>query len=64
MNILKLIGRTAPLFDDDISTFKKELETLVSNSSFLVIGGAGSIGSEIVRQVAGFNPKLVIILVR
>ena len=56
MNILKLNGRTAPLFDDDISTFKKELETLVSNSSFLVIGGAGSIGQAVTREIFKRNP--------
>lgn len=30
--------------------------------TILVTGGAGSIGSEIVRQIANFNPKLVVIL--
>ena len=28
----------------------------------LITGAAGSIGSEIVRQVIGFNPKVVVIL--
>ncbi|WP_299213374.1 nucleoside-diphosphate sugar epimerase/dehydratase [uncultured Dokdonia sp.] len=34
----------------------------ISNKNILVTGGAGSIGSEIVRQVATFNPKRLIIL--
>lgn len=34
----------------------------ISNKNILVTGGAGSIGSEIVRQVATFNPKTLIIL--
>jgi len=56
MNILKLIGRTAPLFDDDISSRRKELEALVSNSRFLVIGGAGSIGQAVTREIFKRNP--------
>ncbi|MDC7999139.1 polysaccharide biosynthesis protein [Gilvibacter sediminis] len=34
----------------------------LSNKTILVTGGAGSIGSEIVRQLAKFNPKLVLVL--
>jgi len=32
------------------------------NKNILVTGGAGSIGSEIVRQVAQFNPSLIVVL--
>ena len=56
MDILKLIGRTAPLFDEDISNCRKELEALVSNSRFLVIGGAGSIGQAVTREIFKRNP--------
>jgi FlaA1/EpsC-like NDP-sugar epimerase len=56
MNILKLIGRTAPLFIDDIYNQSKELQELVSNSSFLVIGGAGSIGQAVTREIFKRNP--------
>jgi len=56
MDILKLIGRTAPLFDDDIASRRKELEALVSNSRFLVIGGAGSIGQAVTREIFKRNP--------
>jgi FlaA1/EpsC-like NDP-sugar epimerase len=56
MNILKLIGRTAPLFVDDISNRRKELDSLVSNSRFLVIGGAGSIGQAVTREIFKRNP--------
>jgi len=56
MDILKLIGRTAPLFYDDISSRRKELEALVSNSHFLVIGGAGSIGQAVTREIFKRNP--------
>ena len=56
MDILKLIGRTAPLFGGDISSRRKELEELVSNSRFLVIGGAGSIGQAVTREIFKRNP--------
>ncbi|MDA8902766.1 UDP-N-acetylglucosamine 4,6-dehydratase [Porticoccaceae bacterium] len=56
MDILKLIGRTAPLFEGDISRRSKELEALVSNSRFLVIGGAGSIGQAVTREIFKRNP--------
>ncbi len=56
MNVLKLIGRTMPLFEDDISSINKELELLVSNSRFLVIGGAGSIGQAVTREIFKRNP--------
>ena len=56
MDILKLIGRTAPLFEGDISRRSKELEELVSNSRFLVIGGAGSIGQAVTREIFKRNP--------
>ena len=56
MDILKIIGRTAPLFDYDISSHRKDIEVLVSNSRFLVIGGAGSIGQAVTREIFKRNP--------
>ena len=59
MNILKIIGRTAPLFADDIFERSSELEELVSNSRFLVIGGAGSIGQAVTREIFKRNPQIL-----
>ena len=56
MDMLKLIGRTESLFDDDIASSKKDLESLVSNNRFLVIGGAGSIGQAVTREIFKRNP--------
>ena len=56
MDLLKLIGRTAPLFEADVSSRQKELEDLVSNSRFLVIGAAGSIGQAVTREIFKRNP--------
>ena len=55
--MLKLIGRTAPLFDDDIDSRRKDLDSLVSNNRFLVIGGAGSIGQSVTREIFKRNPR-------
>ena len=46
-NILPLIGRTAPLLESDVKAKEKILSDIVSISRFLVIGGAGTIGSAI-----------------
>jgi len=57
MNTLNLIGRTNLLFSDDIINHEKELTSIVSNSKFLVIGGAGSIGSATTKEIFKRNPK-------
>jgi FlaA1/EpsC-like NDP-sugar epimerase len=57
--LLSRIGRTAPLFSQDIAAHKAELSGLVAGSRFLVIGGAGSIGSAVVREIFKRNPKLL-----
>lgn len=59
MEVLKLIGRTASLFDDDITSCQKKLESLISNSRFLVIGGAGSIGQAATREIFKRNPRVL-----
>lgn len=48
---LQMIGRTAELFRDDIERHEAELSAIVSNASFLVIGGAGSIGQAVVKEI-------------
>jgi FlaA1/EpsC-like NDP-sugar epimerase len=58
-SILSLIGRIAPLFSTDITTHEIELSCLISSSRFLIIGGAGSIGSAVVREIFKRGPKLL-----
>ena len=55
--MLKLIGRKRLLFTDDIKILSKDLEKIVSDSTFLVIGGAGSIGQAVVKEIFKRNPK-------
>jgi len=57
MDILKLIGRNQELFNNDIEKHEKELRAIVSSSKFLVIGGAGSIGSATTKEIFKRNPK-------
>jgi FlaA1/EpsC-like NDP-sugar epimerase len=56
MNTLSLIGRNKTLFDNDIKNYEKELIEIVSNSTFLVIGGAGSIGQAVTKEIFKRNP--------
>lgn len=57
MNILKLIGRSQNLFDSDIKNHENQLTNLVENNRFLVLGGAGSIGQAVVKELFKRNPK-------
>lgn len=56
-SILSLIGREKRLFDEDVKEHEKVLNETVSSSSFLVLGGAGSIGSAVVKEIFKRNPK-------
>jgi FlaA1/EpsC-like NDP-sugar epimerase len=57
MDILKLINRSEKLFDFDIKKNEVELTAIVECSSFLVIGGAGSIGQAVTKEIFKRNPK-------
>lgn len=57
MNVLNLICRDDLLFEDDLTRLKSELINSVQSSSFLVIGGAGSIGQAVVREIFKRDPK-------
>lgn len=58
-NILPLIGRTQPLFREDLAKIEKELKEIVHSSRFLVIGGAGTIGSAICRELFDRDPGVL-----
>ena len=57
MNTLELIGREKELFVSDMNTYAKELLQKVQNASFLVLGGAGSIGQAVVKEIFKRSPK-------
>ena len=56
MNILNLIGRNKELFTEDVSNKEKELSEIVSSSKFLVLGGAGSIGQAVTKEIFKRKP--------
>ncbi len=56
MNVLELIGRSRPLFEADLLEREQELSDLVKASRFLVIGGAGSIGQAVTREIFKRDP--------
>ena len=56
MNLLELIGRKDALFKEDVSSHESNLCDSVQNSRFLVIGGAGSIGQAVTREIFKRNP--------
>jgi len=56
MDILKLIGRKDRLFINDLNVFNAQLVNAVEKSKFLVLGGAGSIGQAVVKEIFKRNP--------
>ena len=57
MNILNIIGRNEQLFSSDIKYNQIKLLDTVSNSRFLVIGGAGSIGQAVTKEIFKRDPR-------
>lgn len=55
-DILDLIGRKSLLFSGDLSTYEFELSKTVASSSFLVLGGAGSIGQAVTKEIFKRKP--------
>ncbi len=55
--VLDLIGRKEELFGEDIERHNQELISIVSASSFLVIGGAGSIGQAVCKEIFKRGPR-------
>lgn len=55
-SILSLIGREKELFSVDIERHEDELSEAVSKSRFLVLGGAGSIGQAVTKEIFKRNP--------
>ncbi len=56
INVLDLLGR------DSIHVDMTEVAAYLSGRVILVTGGGGSIGSELCRQIATYNPKELIVL--
>ena len=59
MDDLKIIGREKVLFSSDINFFSQELREKVQSSRCLIIGGAGSIGQAVTREIFKRDPKVL-----
>ena len=57
MKYLSLIGRESRLFSIDVDGIVNVLCALVGEARFLVIGGAGSIGQAVTKEIFKRNPK-------
>ena len=51
MDVLNIIGRKYPLFSEDLAHYADELTSLAQDNSFLVIGGGGSIGQAVSKEL-------------
>lgn len=56
-SMLSLIGREKELFASDIAAKESELKQIISSSSFLVLGGAGSIGQAVSKEIFKRHPR-------
>jgi FlaA1/EpsC-like NDP-sugar epimerase len=56
MSTLSLIGRSSDLFESDLIIYSDELVRIVRGARFLVIGGAGTIGQAVTREIFKRNP--------
>jgi len=56
---LNLIGRKKLFFEKEVSALDKELYEIIKESSFLIVGGAGSIGQSVVKEIFKRSPKIL-----
>ena len=59
MDILGMVGRSKDLFESDLVNTENYLQEKVSDSKFLVIGGAGSIGQAVTQEIFKRDPKVL-----
>lgn len=60
-NRLRDVNITDLLFRDEVNLDIDSISDYINNKIVLVTGGGGSIGSELARQIAKFNPQCLII---
>jgi FlaA1/EpsC-like NDP-sugar epimerase len=62
MRELKILDRKSILFKSDIETVSGNLNNIISESSFLVVGGGGTIGQATVKEIFIRNPKKLLVV--
>lgn len=58
-SMLELIGREHVLFAGDIAANEQQLRHRIESSAFLVLGGAGTIGQSVVKEIFQRQPKVL-----
>ena len=56
MNILKVLGRSKQIFDNDYQENFNKFVEIFDSSRILVVGAAGSIGKVVSKKLLNFNP--------
>ncbi len=56
-DLLSLVGRQHDLLSEDLVAHQEELDAAVRAGRFLVIGGAGSIGQAVVKELFARSPR-------
>ncbi len=59
MNDLEIINRKNKLFVNDIKKNENKISDFIENSNFLILGGAGSIGRAVVKEIFKRKPKKI-----
>ena len=57
MSMLSLIGRESPIFESDLEEQGLSLNQLVAEGRHLVIGGAGTIGQAVTKEIFKRDPQ-------
>ncbi|MGB4238130.1 MAG: polysaccharide biosynthesis protein [Candidatus Hydrothermia bacterium] len=56
MDISKILGREEFLFREEVEKYGELIRDIVRRSSFLVLGGAGSVGQQVVKELIKYTP--------
>tara|TARA_B100000780_G_scaffold268835_2_gene227123 strand:- start:1711 stop:2898 length:1188 start_codon:yes stop_codon:yes gene_type:complete len=59
MDLLQLVNRTKKILATDLAQNESDISKIVENSRFLVVGGAGTIGQAVVKEIFKRNPRIL-----
>ena len=57
--VLQLIGRDTELFGEDLHKYEHEIRSVLQGARILVVGGAGSVGRAVVKELFKREPKVL-----
>ncbi len=60
--IEELLGRKQSLFADDFNEHIREIKAKAQKSVFLIVGGAGTIGSAVIKQLVELDAKEILVV--